>query len=81
MCKQQQLDSNQYLPKLKRDYALAVGFPNSTSMESLEEGLNSTCKFMSVKQKKRKDTLIDVYRLTNPNLCPTLCYMLISLQW
>jgi len=42
MCVQQQLDSNVYLPKLKRDYALAIGFPNSTSVESLEEGPDAT---------------------------------------
>lgn len=42
MCEQQQLESNLYLPKLKRDYALAIGFPKSTSEESLEEGPNST---------------------------------------
>lgn len=33
VCVQQQLDSNMCLPKLKRDYAIATGFPKSTTVE------------------------------------------------
>lgn len=28
MCKQHQLDIKLYLPKLQRDYGIAIGFPN-----------------------------------------------------
>lgn len=83
MCEQQQLDSNLYLAKLKRDYALAMGFPKSTSVESLEEGPNSTLilSINRLQRSKKNVMLIDVYRLASPNRCPLLCYKLMDLQW
>lgn len=48
MCKQHQLDMKLYLPKLQRDYGIAIVFPNG----GVKFPIDSDSKLISLKQNK-----------------------------